>query len=53
MSYAAKRTHDHVTRFTRIYERLAGAVELDAAWLGEVERRDNPFPEIDYRLYGT
>jgi 1,4-alpha-glucan branching enzyme len=50
--YATKRTVDHVRRFTRIYDgMLAG--RLDAAWIAEVERRDNLFPEIDYRLYGT
>jgi predicted glycosyl hydrolase (DUF1957 family) len=30
---------------------LAG--RIDPAWVAEVERRDNLFPEVDYRLYGT
>lgn len=51
--YAAKRTHDHVMRFTRIYDQLVSGGGVDAAWLDEVERRDNLFPEADYRLYGT
>jgi 1,4-alpha-glucan branching enzyme len=50
--YARKRTVDHVTRFTRIYEGLLGD-SIDEKWLAEVERRDNLFPEIDYRVYGT
>jgi len=50
--YATKRTVDHVNRFTRIYEGLLGD-SLSEEWLAEVERRDNLFPEIDYRIYGT
>ncbi len=50
--YATKRTMDHVTRFNSIYEGLTGGC-VDEKMLGEVERRDNLFPEIDYRVYGT
>ena len=50
--YATKRTVDHVSRFTRIYEGMLGGT-LDEAWLTEVNRRDNLFPEIDYQVYGT
>jgi 1,4-alpha-glucan branching enzyme len=50
--YATKRTVDHVRRFTRIYDGML-ARRVDPAWLAEVERRDNLFPEMDYRLYGT
>ena len=50
--YATKRTNDHVKRFTRIYEgMLSGG--LEESWLREVAARDNLFPEIDYRLYGS
>jgi 1,4-alpha-glucan branching enzyme len=51
--YATKRTIDHVTRFTRIYERLVGGQPIDTAWLAEVEWRDNPFPEVDFRVYAS
>jgi 1,4-alpha-glucan branching enzyme len=51
--YATKRTTEHVKRFTRIYEGLIGRATIDEPWLDEVMRRDNPFPEVDYRLYGT
>jgi 1,4-alpha-glucan branching enzyme len=50
--YATKRTVDHVTRFTRIYEGLLGD-SLDEQWLAEVARRDNLFPEIDYQAYAS
>ncbi len=53
VSYATKRTHEHVKRFTRIYDQLVSGGLVDAAWLAEVERRDNLFPEMDYRVYGT
>ena len=38
-------------------ERIAGYVKMgrvnliDEAWLGEIERRHNLFPDVDYRLY--
>ena len=51
--YATKRTNDHVKRFTHIYESLAASADVDEGWLAEVERRDNLFPQVDYRLYGT
>jgi predicted glycosyl hydrolase (DUF1957 family) len=40
-------------RFTRIYDRLIAQGDVDPAWLAEVERRDNAFPEIDYRVYAS
>jgi 1,4-alpha-glucan branching enzyme len=51
--YATKRTTEHVKRFTRIYEALTAGKPIDQAWLDEVMRRDNLFPEMDYRLYGS
>jgi 1,4-alpha-glucan branching enzyme len=51
--YATKRTTEHVKRFTRIYEGLVNGHPIDEAWLTEVMQRDNPFPEVDYHLYGT
>jgi 1,4-alpha-glucan branching enzyme len=50
--YATKRTVDHVTRFNRIYEQLLKG-DVDARFLAEVERRDNLFPEMDYRAYSS
>ncbi len=48
--YAVKRTKDHCLRFTRLYDEI-NADRIDAAWLAEVEHRDNIFPTIDYRMY--
>jgi 1,4-alpha-glucan branching enzyme len=50
--YATKRTVEHVKRFTRIYDGLLEG-PIDENWLAEVSRRDNLFPDIDYRIYGT
>ena len=52
VQYATKRTVDHVSRFTRIYEGLTNGA-LDEALIAEVSRRDNLFPDIDYRVYAT
>jgi 1,4-alpha-glucan branching enzyme len=51
--YAHKRTVDHVVRFNRIYDGLVGSGAVDAAFLAEAERRDNLFPDVDYRVYAT
>jgi 1,4-alpha-glucan branching enzyme len=50
--YATKRTNDHITRFSRLYEGL-NANTLDPVLLEELERRDNLFPDLDYRIYAT
>jgi 1,4-alpha-glucan branching enzyme len=50
--YANKRTTDHIVRFQKLYEDLSsGTVEEE--YLGEVERRDNLFPDVDYRVYAS
>jgi 1,4-alpha-glucan branching enzyme len=50
IGYAKKRVKDHVFRFTKLYEDINSG-KIDEAWLCEVRRRDNIFPEIDYRVY--
>lgn len=48
--YAAKRTKDHILRFTRLYEQVC-AGNLDEAFLANCEWRDNLFPNLDWRRY--
>ena len=48
--YAVKRTYDHLSRFTRLYEEIASD-RIDEVFLKEIEEKDNLFPEIDYRIY--
>jgi 1,4-alpha-glucan branching enzyme len=50
VDYAVRRTREHLLRFTRLYDQIKGN-QLDERWLGQVESRDNLFPEIDYRVY--
>ncbi len=50
VEYAIRRPREHVLRFHRLHDQIRGG-NLDLAWLAQVESRDNPFPEIDYRVY--
>jgi 1,4-alpha-glucan branching enzyme len=48
--YAVKRTKEHLLNFMRIYDDLKNH-QLDPNWLGEIESRNNIFPEVDYHLF--
>jgi len=48
--YAVRRTREHVYNFNRVYESVM-ANDLNQEWLIALERRNNIFPEIDYRTY--
>src|SRR5262245_31726521 len=48
--YACDRLKTHLARFRRLDRELTHH-SIDAGWLAEVEKRDNIFPEIDYRIY--
>jgi 1,4-alpha-glucan branching enzyme len=50
VEYAVRRTKEHVLRFTRLYQDIKGNC-VDEAWLGDIEYKDNIFPDIDYRVY--
>jgi 1,4-alpha-glucan branching enzyme len=50
VEYAVKRTQDHVLRFTRLYDDIR-ANRIDEGWLGDIEYKDNLFPDINYRVY--
>lgn len=54
--YAIERFNDHIERFTALVE-LAGADgELSSdqrAFLSGLQERDNPFPDIDYRVFAS
>lgn len=49
-SYAVRRTKDHLLRFNRLYEEISSG-SIDENWLGDIEYKDNIFPEIDYRVH--
>lgn len=48
--YASRRTTDHISRFNQLAEQLTrGTVDED--FLSDCERRDNLFPNVDWRRY--
>lgn len=49
-AYAYRRLHDHVARFTHLYDALRPG-QIDEGWLAGVESKDLVFPAIDYRVY--
>ena len=48
--YAIRRTKDHLLRFNRLYEDIKGD-SIDQNWLGDIEYKDNIFPNIDYKVH--
>ena len=48
--YARKRVKDHLFRFIAIHDQLV-STSVDEKWLGQIEARDNLFPEINYRYW--
>jgi len=49
--YGEKRTKEHMERLNRLEQDIERG-EIDVAWLSRVERQDNIFPKIDYRVFG-
>src|SRR5205085_4702405 len=52
VEYAARRFRAHIRRFTLIAEQIERGY-INAEQLTEIERRDNLFPELDYRIYAN
>jgi 1,4-alpha-glucan branching enzyme len=50
VSYAVKRTKDHILRFSDLYFAIKGR-SVNEGMLGDLEWRDNIFPDIDFRVY--
>jgi 1,4-alpha-glucan branching enzyme len=50
VEYATQRTKVHVLNFNHLYEQIKNN-EIDDAWLSQIERRHNLFPDLDYRVY--
>ncbi len=50
VTYASRRLKEHLGNFTRIYDALSsGAVGTE--WLTRLERKNNLFPDMDYRIF--
>ncbi len=52
VEYANRRTKSHVTRFNNLYDMILGN-GIDTGYLGDLEFKDNIFPNIDYTVYQT
>ncbi|MDQ3586069.1 MAG: DUF1957 domain-containing protein [Acidobacteriota bacterium] len=52
VEYATRRFRSHIRRFNALAEQLERG-EINQEQLAEIERRDNLFAEIDYRIFGT
>ncbi|NPV91068.1 MAG: DUF1957 domain-containing protein [Firmicutes bacterium] len=50
VDYAVRRFKEHIHNFTRLYEQVK-ANHIDLGFLEHLERVNNPFSEIDYRVY--
>ncbi|MFH1407136.1 MAG: 1,4-alpha-glucan branching protein domain-containing protein, partial [Candidatus Omnitrophota bacterium] len=50
VSYAIKRTKEHLLRFLRLYEEIKSQ-RIDEGWLSWIEHLDNVFPDIDYKVH--
>ena len=48
--FAAKQVKEHVSNFLKIYNDLSGN-SVDTEWLTTVEKKNNLFPDIDYRTF--
>ncbi|MFH0924802.1 MAG: 1,4-alpha-glucan branching protein domain-containing protein [bacterium] len=46
VTYAIKRTRDHVSRFNKLYDMVNNG-NIDKEWLREIESRDNIFSQIN------
>ncbi len=52
VEYAARRFRAHIRRFNTLAEQIERG-PIDATQLTDIERRDNLFPELDYRIYAA
>ena len=49
--YAVKRVKEHIHNFLVIYDNLCRNT-VDTEWLTNIEKKNNLFPDIDYRIFG-
>ena len=50
VSYAVSKVKEHLGNFLRIYDALCSGV-VSTEWLTKLERKNNIFPDIDYRIF--
>jgi 1,4-alpha-glucan branching enzyme len=52
VSYATRRTNEAIVRFQRLHDDLF-AGKVDELYLAALERKDNLYPDLDYRVYAS
>jgi 1,4-alpha-glucan branching enzyme len=52
VGYAEKKIRDHLNRLFKLYFDIKSG-KINEEWLGEIEWRDNIFPDIDYLVYNS
>ncbi|MBT3392681.1 MAG: DUF1957 domain-containing protein [Elusimicrobiaceae bacterium] len=52
VNYSTKRTKDHITNFTKLYEQIISN-NIDEGFVSHLEQRNNIFPNIDYNVYSS
>ncbi|OQA10771.1 MAG: 1,4-alpha-glucan branching enzyme [Firmicutes bacterium ADurb.Bin373] len=50
VEYAVKRTKTHINNFLRLHDEIESN-RIDEGWLGDLEYRNNIFPDMDYNWY--
>ena len=50
VDYAVKRTQDHLLNFRDLWRMIEDGTQ-NVEYLHDLEKRDNIFPNIDYRVY--
>ena len=50
--YAVKRVKEHICNFNLIYENLCRNT-VNTEWLTGIEKKNNLFPDIDYRIFAS
>ncbi len=53
VEYAHRRTTDHLARFNRLYDEVEAGRPVDESVLADMEAKDNPFPDLDFRIYSS
>jgi len=48
--YARRRVKEHLLRFISLHDQIT-ATGIDEKWLGEIESRDNLFPDVDWNYW--
>ncbi len=50
VDYAVRRTKTHLNRFNNLYDQIKYN-RLDSVYLGEIESKDNIFPNLNYEIF--